>query len=150
MPETPSRSPLRPAILAAAFLTWTVWCLLSVAPASLATTAVASAAGRPGLAANLWLGIAIELIVLAVSAWIAFALIRRLEPPAGFWLWAPAGYLLAFVLETSIVALLGAGAPAMDAATALRLAAGAGVVAAGGYVGGVLSPRRRDRAERTG
>jgi hypothetical protein len=136
MPETPSRSPLRPAILAAAFLTWTVWCLLSV--------------GRPGLAANLWLGIAIELIVLAVSAWIAFALIRRLEPPAGFWLWAPAGYLLAFVLETSIVALLGAGAPAMDAATALRLAAGAGVVAAGGYVGGVLSPRRRDRAERTG
>jgi hypothetical protein len=103
MPETPSRSPLRPAILAAAFLTWTVWCLLSVAPASLATTAVASAAGRPGLAANLWLGIAIELIVLAVSAWIAFALIRRLEPPAGFWLWAPAGYLLAFVLDRRAV-----------------------------------------------
>ncbi|HEX9092526.1 MAG TPA: hypothetical protein VF902_00955, partial [Coriobacteriia bacterium] len=131
----PARDRTRTWLLALAAGVWSVWCLLSVAPAAYIVALVASVAGRPGLLKDALVGVAVELVVVGLSAWLAFRLARRLDPPRAFWLAGPAGYLASYVVWVALVRLVGDTVTGVDGPSFLRLAASMAVAAAGAYLG---------------
>lgn len=131
----PARDTARVWLLGIVAATWTMWCLVAVAPAASIVLLFAEISGRPALRTNVPFGLAVELVVVGLSAWLAFQLARRLDPPKRYWLVGPVGYLLSYVLWAGIVWLAGDTIAGLDAGSLLRLVGSMGVAAAGAYLG---------------
>lgn len=131
----PERDTTRPVVLGIVAATWTAWCLVAVAPAAYLVLLFAEAAGRPSLKTSVPFGLAVELVVIGLSAWLAFQIAHRFDPPQRFWLVGPLGYLVSYVLWAGILFVAGDTIAGVDAGSLLRLAGSMGVAAAGAYVG---------------
>jgi hypothetical protein len=125
----------RTAVLAVFAVAWSVWCLLAAAPVSILVTLGAWLAGRPALAENVALGVAVEAALLAATGWIAFRLLRRSRPPRSFWIAGPAGYLAAFAAYLVISRLAGDTVVQIAAANVLEISAVSAAVGIAAWLG---------------
>jgi hypothetical protein len=130
--------------LAVAAISWAVWCLLSAAPVSFIVVLASELLKRPLLADDAIVGVAVETVVLTATAWVAFRLLRRLDPPPRYWLVAPGGYVAAFVAFLLISRVGGDTIVTPEAGTLLELVVVSIVAGAAAYMG-TMGPQSAGR-----
>ena len=116
---------------------WTAWCLVSAGPVVLILKVAETILRRADIVSNPVAAVAVEMLVLASTAFLLYRALARTDAPSWFWAVAPAGYLVSFGVYALIERAFNAVTLSLTPASLLEAASVSAVVAAAAWAGGI-------------